>query len=151
QGRVPPSEGSLAHFEVTKTGPYIETSYESPQSERQTLLKRLAEFESDLAELTKPETEATEQPEAEPEQEAKPDVDIEAVRRAATERAIADGERWAQEQEELRPQQDFAALKAELRGDFDRRMQQLTSSLTPDDRKGLERQLRENASRPATH
>jgi len=92
--RVPVEEsGTLADFRQSPDG--LTVSYENPASERQTLIARLQEHAEDLAELiVDPELEAEPELGADNAQE----VNLEAVRQAATARAIADGEAWAAQQ-----------------------------------------------------
>ena len=101
-------------------------TWEHPASERNLLIARMVEqAEADAAEDLGPEKITTNQTEQETEPEAEPGtVDLAAVRSAATEKAIRDGEAWADAQRQSPAAQLVGELGA-AKQRFAARMQEL--------------------------
>ncbi len=122
--------------EVEKLDGSTAVSFEHERSERTLLLERLAQHDADLEALTSPEGDSEQMSstesapeEAEIETQAEPEnIDMEAVRKAATEDAIAAGRRWAADQQGhiAQPSQaDLNQLRAQLAVPFAERMKEL--------------------------
>jgi hypothetical protein len=115
-------------------------SYENERSERTLLLERLAQDEADLEVLTNPDDadseqvtsneSAPEEAEAEPEPEPE-NIDMEAVRRAATEDAIAAARTQYAQPQSLQPSQaDLNQLRSQLAVPFAARIAELRAKTT---------------------
>src|SRR2546422_201696 len=134
--RVPVEESSLSEFKQSADGMVL--SFESSQSERKTLLERLEQHADDLQQFTvEPELEA--EAEGEPEREAG-DVDMEAVRKAATEHAIRDGEAWVAQQhaQHFTGVDEYNQALQEAKAGFDARMEELKGAHPEDFTKVLQ-------------
>ena len=126
--RVPIEQhASLSGFRESESedGKTASLSYESPISSRHLVEQQLAQAEAELAQLAQP---------AEPEP-AETGVDIERVREAATEDAIAFARaRIAAQQQPVNMeglQAEYSALMQDARANFDERMQELKSKDDP--------------------
>ncbi|SRR6266568_51144 len=131
-------------FELEKLDGSSVVSVEHPRSERTMLLERLKQHESDLEALTSPEADSeqvtsNESTEAEPGEQEPEDIDIAAVRKAATEDAIAAARRQQQERDEYyraqqtqhfsNPQAEIETLRAELMPPFQEKFQALIADV----------------------
>jgi hypothetical protein len=106
-GRAEVADSSLSKFEQSADGKVV--SFESEQSERHTLLQRLAEAERDLIELPVEQADAESSEEGQPTvDESKLDID-DAMRRAALEDALADARRIHR-----RPYQEAAEIREQM-------------------------------------
>ena len=117
-GRIPTPK-----LDVEKLDGSTATSYEHPRSERTLLLERLADHEADLEALTSPEADSEQVSSTESSEEGQPvdeselGIDMQAVRRAATEDAIAAARRQQAERERYyaeQQRQHFSPEQLEL-------------------------------------
>jgi hypothetical protein len=120
--RVAVSDSSLSDFHETESedGRARSTSYENPQSERKAPLERLAAAESEV-ELP-PEEESEPKAQRTPEQS---EIDIEAVRKAATEDAIRDARARMAQQQAPSIESQYSAVLEQAGANFASRMEEI--------------------------